>query len=51
MCWLEAMNDLRNRGVEDIWIAVADGLKGFPEAVTGVFPQTCIAHLTRFKLA
>jgi putative transposase len=41
---------LRNRGVEDILIAVVDGLKGFPEASTAVFPlasvQTCIVHLT-----
>jgi transposase-like protein len=53
--WLKVMNELRNRGVEDILIAVVDGLKGFPEAITGVFPQTtvqtCIVHLTRFSLA
>ena len=45
------MNELRNRGVEDILIAVVDGLKGFPEAITAVFPktivQTCIVHLIR----
>ena len=44
------MKELRNRGVEDILIAVADGLKGFPEAITTVFPlasvQTCIVHLS-----
>ena len=48
--WLKVMNELRNRGVEDILIAVVDGLKGFPEAITTVFPlasvQTCILHLT-----
>jgi len=53
--WLKVMNELRNRGVEDFLIAVVDGLKGFPEAITGVFPettvQTCIVHLTRFSLA
>src|SRR5580765_5120286 len=47
--WLKVMNELRNRGVEDILIAVVDGLKGFPEAITTVFPlasvQTCIVHL------
>jgi transposase-like protein len=45
------MNELRNRGVQDILIAVIDGLKGFPEAITAVFPnteiQTCIVHLIR----
>lgn len=53
--WLKVMNDLRNRGVEDILIAVVDGLKGFPEAITTIFPetvvQTCIVHLTRFSLS
>jgi transposase-like protein len=53
--WMKVMNELRNRGVGDILIAVVDGLKGFPEAITGVFPQTtvqtCIVHLTRFSLA
>ena len=46
---------LRNRGVEDILIAVVDGLKGFPEAITTVFPlasvQTCIVHLSRYCLS
>ena len=53
--WLKVMNELRNRGVEDILIAVVDGLKGFPEAITAVFPQTqvqtCIVHLTRYCLS
>jgi len=52
--WLKVMNELRNRGVEDILIAAVDGLKGFPEAITAVFPktrvQTCIVHLTRHSL-
>jgi putative transposase len=45
------MNELKNRGVEDILIGVVDGLKGFPEAINAVFPQTvvqtCIVHLIR----
>ena len=53
--WLRVMNELRNRGVEDILIAVVDGLKGFPEAILAVFPeatvQTCIVHLLRQSLA
>jgi len=52
--WLRVMNELRNRGVEDILIAVVDGLKGFPEAILAVFPdatvQTCIVHLLRNSL-
>ena len=53
--WLRVMNELRNRGVEDVLIAVVDGLKGFPEAIVAVFPQamvqTCIVHLLRQSLA
>ena len=53
--WLKVMNDLRNRGVTDILIAVVDGLKGFPEAINSVFPkttvQTCIVHLIRNSLS
>src|SRR4051794_11917868 len=37
--WLRVMNELRNRGVGDILIAVVDGLKGFPEAINAVFPE------------
>jgi putative transposase len=52
--WLRVMNELRNRGVEDILIAVVDGLKGFPDAILAVFPettvQTCIVHLLRRSL-
>lgn len=52
--WLRVMNELRNRGVEDILLAVVDGLKGFPDAITAVFPeatvQTCIVHLLRVSL-
>jgi putative transposase len=53
--WLRVMNELRNRGVADMLIAIVDGLKGFPEAITAVFPeaqiQTCIVHLIRHSLA
>ena len=53
--WLRIVNELRNRGVKDILIAVVDGLKGFPEAINATFPQTlvqtCIVHLLRNSLA
>jgi putative transposase len=49
--WLRVMTELKNRGVNDILIAVVDGLKGFPDAINAVFPeaqiQTCIVHLLR----
>jgi putative transposase len=52
--WLKVFNDLKTRGVEDILIAVTDGLKGMPEALQAVFPattlQTCIVHLIRSSL-
>jgi putative transposase len=52
--WLRVMNELKNRGVDDVLIAVVDGLKGFPDAITAVFPeatvQTCIVHLLRNSL-
>jgi putative transposase len=53
--WLKVVNELKARGVNDILIAVVDGLKGFPEAITTVYPetivQTCIVHLIRNSLA
>jgi putative transposase len=53
--WLRVMNELRDRGVQGILIAVVDGLKGFPEAIAAVFPQTqvqaCVVHLIRNSLA
>jgi putative transposase len=53
--WLRVMNELRQRGVEDILIAVVDGLKGFPEAIAAVFPkaqvQACVVHLIRSSIA
>ncbi len=48
------MNELKNRGVEDIFIACVDGLKGFPEAINSAFPQAeiqlCIVHMIRNSL-
>ncbi len=52
--WLSVVTELKNRGVEDIFIACVDGLKGFPEAIEAVFPRTqvqlCIVHLVRHSL-
>ena len=52
--WLRVMNEIKARGTHDILIAVVDGLKGFPEAITAVFPdtlvQTCIVHLIRYTM-
>lgn len=52
--WLRVMSEIRNRGTHDILIAVVDGLKGFPEAISAVFPaaqvQTCIVHLIRYSM-
>lgn len=49
--WLKVITELRNRGVQDVFIACCDGLKGFPQAIEAVFPktlvQTCIVHLVR----
>lgn len=49
--WLQVLTDLSNRGVEDILIASIDGLKGFPEAIKAIFPNTevqlCIVHQIR----
>jgi putative transposase len=49
--WLRVMNELKNRGANDILIAVVDGLKGFPDAINAVFPlaqlQTFIIHLIK----
>jgi putative transposase len=52
--WLQVVTELKNRGLNDIFIACVDGLKGFPEAIETVFPQTeiqlCIVHLVRHSL-
>ncbi len=53
--WAKVLNDLRNRGVQDILIAVAGGLKGFLKAIEAAFPktqvQTCIVHLLRHSMS
>ncbi len=52
--WLQVVTELRNRGVQDIFIACVDGLKGFPDAIEAVFPKTvvqlCIVHMVRNSL-
>jgi putative transposase len=49
--WMSVLTDLRNRGVRDVFFLVCDGLKGLPEVVTNVWPQTvvqtCVIHLIR----
>lgn len=40
--WLSIMNNLKNRGLEDILIAVVDGLKGFPDAINAAYPDTTV---------
>src|SRR5918998_4249282 len=52
--WMQIVTELKNRCVSDIFIACVDGLKGFPEAIEAVFPQTqvqlCLVHLVRHSL-
>jgi len=52
--WLKVFNELKTRGLQDVLIAVVDGLRGFPEAIEAVYPQaqiqTCIVHLIRNSL-
>ena len=52
--WLNVLTELKNRGLQDILIACVDGLKGFPEAINSVYPQThiqlCIIHMVRNSL-
>lgn len=52
--WLSVVTELKNRGVNDIFIACVDGLKGFPEAIESVYPnaevQLCIVHMVRHSL-
>ena len=52
--WLQVVTELKNRGVKDIFIACVDGLKGFPEAIETVFPDTqiqlCIVDMVRHSL-
>ncbi len=53
--WMQVVTELKNRGVSDIFIACVDGLKGFPEAIEAVFPQTqvqlCMVHMVRHSLS
>jgi putative transposase len=52
--WLQVITELKNRGVQDIFVACVDGLKGFPEAIEAVYPHTdvqlCIVHMVRHSL-
>lgn len=52
--WLQVVTELRNRGVQDIFIGYVDALKGVPEAIEAVFPKTgvqlCIVHMVRHSL-
>jgi len=52
--WLQVVTEIKNRGVKDIFIACVDGLKGFPEAIETVFPETqvqlCLVHMVRHSL-
>jgi putative transposase len=52
--WLQVLTELKNRGVEDVFIACVDGLKGFPQAIETVYPKTtvqlCIVHMVRASL-
>lgn len=52
--WLQVLNDLKHRGVEDILIACVDGLTGLPDAIQTAFPKTevqlCIVHQIRQSL-
>jgi len=52
--WLSVLTELNNRGVKDILIACVDGLKGFPDAIASVYPQTqiqlCIVHMVRYSM-
>jgi putative transposase len=49
--WMQVVTELKNRGIEQIYVACTDGLKGFPEAINSVFPKTivqlCIVHMVR----
>lgn len=52
--WLYVLTELKNRGMEDVFVLCADGLKGLPEAVEASFPkaifQTCVVHMMRYSL-
>ncbi|MGL1904470.1 MAG: IS256 family transposase [Fibrobacterales bacterium] len=52
--WLNVLTEIQNRGVQDILVACVDGLKGFPEAIESIYPETevqlCIVHLMRASM-
>ena len=52
--WLQVLTDLKNRGLNDIFVACVDGLAGFPDAIRAAYPQTkvqlCVVHLVRAAL-
>ncbi len=52
--WMQVITELKTRGVQDIFIACVDGLKGFPEAIEAIYPETqvqlCLVHLVRHSL-
>ena len=52
--WLHVLTDMKNRGLNDIFVACVDGLAGFPKAIRAAYPQTkvqlCIVHLVRAAL-
>jgi len=54
-CWRKVLTELKGRGVQDLLVALVDGLAGFPEAIAAAFPQThvhqCVVHLVRQSLA
>ncbi len=47
--WLQVVTELRNRGVQDLFIACVDGLKGFPEAIEAVFPKAAVQVAVRSR--
>ena len=53
--WLSVVTELKKRGVQDVYIACVDGLKGFPEAIETIYPQTqvqlCLVHRVRHSLS
>src|SRR2546423_4925018 len=53
--WLSVVTELKNRGVQDVYIACVDGLQGFPEAIESIYPQTqvqlCMVHMVRHSLS
>src|SRR6266496_2158859 len=52
--WMQVLSELKQRGVSDILLCCVDGLKGFPEAIEAIYPntvvQTCVVHLIRHSL-